>query len=504
MPAPSGDAVEARGWRWYNKRRKPVPGRSTGESGPDGAERDVPNRLVPTGLREQRMKANPLVVYFVPIALAAVALVVTLVSIRPPADKRIEDALMLEVIDLVQDHYVEPRARDALVHDAIRGIMRRLDRHSDFLDKQAAKAADEETEGRFGGLGIHVSTQWSLENKAITILRPFRAGPAIDGGILPRDRIVAVGGTRLPPTGTRRELAGALRHIKGPVGTSVRLTVARDEAGGVREFDVTLERREVDVESVVATRMIDPAAGIGYLRILAFKERTGAEVDAALAKLGPAAIRGLVIDLRNNGGGLLNQACAVADRFLDRGLIVSTRGRHPDDTSEEHADRDVALSPTIPMVVLINHASASASEALAGALQDHGRAVIVGERSYGKGVVQSVYRLGRTRTSLKITTSRYYTPAGRCIERERGAGRGGYAGGILPDVVVVLDDATENAVFGDDGEWSRWLADEVDPRTPPPPPMVPNSRDTQLATARSVLAGDYRLGRASPVPASNG
>ncbi len=450
------------------------------------------------------MKANPLVVYLVPIALVAVALVVTLVSIRPPADRRIEDALMLEVIDLVQDHYVEPRERDALVHDAIRGIIRRLDRHSDFLDKQAAKAADEETEGRFGGLGVHVSTRWSLRDKAITILRPFRAGPAIEGGVLPRDRIVAVDGARVPPIDSRRTLARELRRIKGVVGTSVRLTLARDDNDGVRELDVTLERREVDVESVVATRLIDPTNRIGYFRITAFKERTAAEVDAALVKLGAASLGGLVIDLRNNGGGLLNQACAVADRFLDRGLIVSTRGRHPDDTSEEHADREVALSPAIPIVVLINRGSASASEALAGALQDHGRAVVVGERSYGKGVVQSVYRLGRTRTSLKITTSRYYTPAGRCIERERGAGQGGYAGGILPDVVVVFDDATEDAVFADGGEWTRWLADEVDPRTPPPPPVVPNSRDTQLATARSVLAGDYRLGRASDVPASNG
>jgi hypothetical protein len=155
----------------------------------------------------------------------------------------------------------------------------------------------------------------------------------------------------------------------------------------------------------------------------------------------------------------------------------------------------------LPIVVIINSASASAAEALAGALQDYCRAVILGERSYGKGVVQSVYRLGYTSTSLKITTSRYYTPSGRCIDRIYSADRKRYTGGIIPDVVVVLEREEEIALMGEEGEWERWLADEVDPRTPPPPPLPAHTADRQLLAAIDLLGGRYRAGKTVARPA---
>lgn len=445
-------------------------------------------------------KTNGFLVYWVPVLAVGFALVFALLYVEPTSGGRRdpEGHLMVQVLDLVEDHYVEPKSRQDLVHSAIRGVVERLDRHSDFLDKAESKVADEENAGRFGGLGIHVSTALSRKNGALTVTRPFRSGPARDAGILPGDRVVSVDGEPLPPVDTNRHLAEILGRLKGRVGTSVTLGIERHWKGKVEELSRTLKRAEVFVDSVVAVRLVDPDAKIGYLRIVAFKDRTVEELDRALGQLEKAGMKSLVIDLRNNGGGLLRRSVEIADRFLDGGVIVATKGRHPQDTEVLYATKGTRVPRDVPVCVLINGGSASASEALAGALQDYRRAVIVGERSYGKGVVQSVYKMIRSKTSLKITTSRYFTPAGRCIERSKDPRTGLHTGGIIPDVVVVLPDRDDRRVTREGGEWDRWLADQVDSRTPPPPPVYEDSVDGQLAAAIELLNGETVVGTTPP------
>ncbi|MBN2492923.1 MAG: S41 family peptidase [Planctomycetes bacterium] len=437
------------------------------------------------------------VIYLLPLVLVGFVLLTALAAVRParsdPAQARVR--LIPQVLELITAHYVESLDRAELSDSAIRGMVSHLDRYSQFLDAEATRAAEEDNRGRFGGLGVHLSLDRSLKHGFLTVARPFRSGPARAAGILPGDRIVAVDSERLARLRDSRDFQAVLQRIKGEVGSPVRLTLERTEDGATRELDCTLTRAQVQVETVLGSRRVDPEAGLGYFRIDAFKEHTVEEVDAALRGLMAEGLDGLVLDLRNNGGGLLRQAAEVADRFLPRGVIVSTRGRHPEDHEVLHATPAQQVPAELPLVVLINRATASAAEALAGALQDYRRAVILGERSYGKGVVQSVYRMGQTRTSLKITTSRYYTPSGRCIDRIYSADRKRYTGGILPDVVVLLRHAEDVVLMGEDGEWERWLADEVDPRTPAPPPVWPDTVDRQLLAAIDLLRGRYPVGR---------
>ena len=435
-------------------------------------------------------------IYIMPVLLVGLLLGLILVALEPSRTRvsSANEELVLHVLDLINDHYVERISRKNLSRRAIQGMVRDLDRYSGFLDVQQARAAEEDNQGRFGGLGVHISTNLSKKSHVLTLSRPFRKGPAMDAGILPGDRIVAVDGERLPPIHSNRDLARIIVRIKGKVGSSVRLTIQRQEDGKTVELDRILTRSEVHVDSVVASRMVDPERGIGYFRITAFKEQTVKEMNRELDRFLGQGLKGLIMDLRSNGGGLLRQSAEVVDQFLTEGLIVSTRGRNSEENEDLYATRNARIPPHIPVVVLINGNSASASEAVAGALQDHHRAVLLGERSYGKGVVQTVYKLSRTETSLKITTSRYYTPSGRCIDRIYTRDREHYVGGILPDVVMVMGIKEEDRIMDEGGEWDRWLADQVDPRTPPPPPIYPDTADRQLVAAVNLLAGKFQTG----------
>jgi len=439
-------------------------------------------------------------IYIFPFLVLGIVLVMALATVWPAGHSgyTMDERLVLEILDLVNEHYVEPISRKNLTRRAIRGIVSDLDRYSDFLDVEAARVAEEDNLGEFGGLGVHIDIDSSKRIGRLLVSRPFREGPARAAGILPGDRIVGVDGEDLPLIRDVADLGRVVRRLKGTVGSRVRLMLERDEGETAVRLERELTRARVQVETVLACRLVDPDAGIGYLRIESFKERTVKELDAALARLNTEGMKALVIDLRKNGGGLLRRAAQVADRFLSRGVIVSTRGRHPEENESFDATQRTSVPEGLPLVVLINLGSASASEAVAGALQDYRRAVILGGRSYGKGVVQSVYRMGRTETSLKITTSRYYTPAGRCIDRIYAANRRGYTGGIIPDVLVKLTVPEDKLVFGPGGEWERWLADEVDPRTPPPPPRYPDSVDWQLTSALDLIRGSYPPGRALP------
>jgi len=310
-----------------------------------------------------------------------------------------------QVLAAVQRNYAEPIDVNQAVEDgAIPGMLRMLDPHSNFFDKKQFSLLREEQRGRYYGVGMQVAPQGG---QTIVVV-PFVGSPAYKAGIRPGDAILKVDGKPCKGLNTP-EVADLL---KGPKGTVVHITIGRE--GWSKPLEFTVTRAEIPRPGVNSYTMLKP--GIGYIRVSAFNETTAEELAGTLKKLDAAHLDGLILDLRGNPGGLLNQAVEVADMFLDKGqLIVSHRGR----ASAErryfaiHGNRGVE----VPMVVLINDQTASASEIVAGALQDHDRGLIVGETSFGKGLVQTVSQLSDG-TGLALTTARYYTPSGRLIQRD--------------------------------------------------------------------------------------
>lgn len=325
-----------------------------------------------------------------------------------------------EVLERIRTSYVEPVDDATLLENAIRGMLEGLDPHSAYLEPEAFQGLQDTTSGQFGGLGIEVGQ----EDGFIKVISPIDDTPASRAGIEPGDLIVKIDDH--PVKGM--SLMDAVDRMRGPSGSKITLTLVR---GAGTPFDVELERAVIKVKSV-RTEALDP--GYAYLRITQFQNNTGEEVRRSLKTLtAKDELKGLVLDLRNNPGGVLQSAVEVADAFLSDGLIVYTKGRLP------NTDMRFNASPAnpgkkIPLVVLINGGSASASEIVAGALQDRGRAVIMGTDSFGKGSVQTVLPLNNDR-ALKLTTALYYTPNGRSIQAQ----------GIVPDIQVERALLTRNA-----------------------------------------------------------
>ena len=319
-----------------------------------------------------------------------------------------------EVLDRVKAAYVEPIDDKTLLENAIKGMLSNLDPHSAYLDPDAFQDLQESTTGEFGGVGIEVGT----EDGFIKVIAPIDDTPASKAGVEAGDLIVKIDDQ--PTKGL--SLLEAVEKMRGLAGTRIRLTLVRD---GSTPFDVELTRAVVKVKSVRAQLLEN---GYGLIRITQFQVNTGDEVGKALAKLkhenAGKRLNGLVLDLRNNPGGVLQAAVEVSDHFLTQGLIVYTKGRIPNSQLSFSADPEDA-SEGVPMVVLINGGSASASEIVAGALKDHKRAVIMGTDSFGKGSVQTVLPLNNER-ALKLTTALYYTPNGSSIQAQ----------GITPDIEV--------------------------------------------------------------------
>ncbi len=317
------------------------------------------------------------------------------------------------VLDDVRNEYIETVEDRKLVYGAIRGMLATLDPHSMFMDPTQYQQMKADTTGEYGGVGLDVT----MRDGALVVISPIDDTPGARAGIQPGDEILAIDGV------STRELTltQAIERLQGPPGTRVTIHLMRK--GFAQARDIPIVREHISNRPISA-RLVDQA--FGYVRITSFQERTDAYLKDALGKLhaqagGPLA--GLVLDLRNNPGGLLDQAVRVADRFLDSGLIVSTEGRHNHTEKEWAHPRDT--EPNYPMIVLVNGGSASASEIVAGALQDHGRAVIMGTQTFGKGSVQTVIDLPDG-SGLKLTVAKYYTPKHRSIQEE----------GITPDVVV--------------------------------------------------------------------
>jgi carboxyl-terminal processing protease len=323
-----------------------------------------------------------------------------------------EAHLFAEVFERIKREYVDPVDDQKLVENAIRGMVSGLDSHSAFLDNEEFDEIRLSTMGSYPGVGIEVAADGSV----VKIVHAIKGSPADRAGIKAGDLISEIDGVAVGADAT-----GAISRMRGDAGTLVRLTVRRPSTGEMKEYD--LKRAEVAVHSVEEQPL---AEGYGYVRITEFSETTPQDLDTAIGELKrsiPGRIKGLVLDLRNNPGGVLESGVAVADAFLDHGVIVTADGRTPDARFRMDATAGDVLDGA-PLVVLVNGGTASAAEIVAGALKDHGRAEIIGHRTYGKGTVQTVMPLSRG--ALKLTTSRYFTPSGASIHEK----------GILPDLTI--------------------------------------------------------------------
>jgi carboxyl-terminal processing protease len=322
-----------------------------------------------------------------------------------------------DVFERVRADYVETPDDGALIESAINGMLSSLDPHSSYLSPKNFKDMQVQTSGKFGGLGIEVT----MEDGIVKVVSPIDDTPAARAGILAGDLIVALDGE----TVQGMTLNQAVDKMRGAINTPITLSIQRK--GVEKPFDVKLIRDEIVVQSVRSRE----EGEVGYVRISSFSEQTFDGLKNAIEKvkkdLGGDKVQGYIIDLRNNPGGLLDQAIAVSDAFLDRGEIVSTRGRHADETQRYNAHSG-DITDGKPVIVLVNGGSASASEIVAGALQDHRRATVIGTRSFGKGSVQTIIPLG-SNGALRLTTARYYTPSGRSIQ----------AKGIEPDIQVIQE-----------------------------------------------------------------
>ena len=324
-----------------------------------------------------------------------------------------------DVFEKIRSDYVERPDEQKLVESAINGMLTSLDPHSSYMDPKSYRDMQVQTRGEFGGLGIEVTQEEGL----VKVVTPIDDTPASRAGIMAGDLISAIDGEAV----LGLTLNQAVDKMRGPVNTAVKLTVLRGSQKEPRE--VKLTRAVIQIKSV---RSRQEGEDIGYIRITQFSEQTFDGVKQALQKfqqdMPGDKLKGYVLDLRNNPGGLLDQSVSVSNAFLEKGEIVSTRGRNADETQRYNA-RPGDISKGKPVIVLINGGSASASEIVAGALQDHKRATILGTRSFGKGSVQTIIPLGQNNGALRLTTARYYTPSGRSIQ----------AKGIDPDIQILQD-----------------------------------------------------------------
>lgn len=335
--------------------------------------------------------------------------------------------LFSEVIELIQKEYVDEVESEELIERAIQGMVRSLDPHSALLPPEAFEDLSIDTKGKFTGIGIHIT----MRDGFVTVISPIEGTPAYKAGIKAMDKIIKVDDQPVS------ELREAVNMMRGPKGTKVKVTIVREDESAPLEFN--LVRDVIPIESVRAS-LIKP--GYGYIRITNFNSGTTEDVKKALQKLesDSPALKGLVLDLRDNGGGLLDQAIRVSDLFLEEGLILTIKGRLKRNTKEFSAHPN-GVARNYPIVALINGGSASASEIVVGALQDHKRALVLGTTSFGKGSVQTVETL-RDGYGLKLTIARYFTPNGRSIQ----------AKGIEPDIVVKKRLADkEDLASSDDG-----------------------------------------------------
>jgi carboxyl-terminal processing protease len=368
--------------------------------------------------------------------------------------------LFTDVLSIIQNQYVDETEPREVIYGAVRGMLRALDPHSSFMDPDSYREMQVETSGSFGGLGIEIT----IRDDVLTVVAPIESTPAWRAGIQPGDRIVKIEGLATKDM----SLPDAVKRMRGPKGTKVTITVVRE---GTREpFDVSLTREVIQVQSIKSEEL-EP--GIGYIRIRQFQERTAPDLVSAVEKFDKGGrFAGLIVDVRNNPGGLLSAAVEVSEEFLGDGkLIVYTEGRVRNQNMRFTAHAKRAITE-VPLVVLVNQGSASASEIVAGAIQDHGRGVVIGQQTFGKGSVQTIIPLADG-SGLRLTTARYFTPKGRSIHGK----------GITPDIVI---DPPKDEVSA------------TKPGTPPLSEAETRKRDVQLQRAIEILKASRILDKTKP------
>jgi carboxyl-terminal processing protease len=321
--------------------------------------------------------------------------------------------LFSSALGIVETDYVDEVSYKDLIYGALKGMLSSLDAHSQFLDPESYNELKVETEGQFGGLGLEIT----IKDGLLTVVTPIEDTPAWKAGIKPNDRIV-----KIDDQLTRNiTLNDAVKKLRGKPGTEVKITILRESENKVLDFKLT--RQIIQLKDIKEAKILEE--GIGYIRLVEFRENTPAQLDEALKKLKKAGMSGLILDLRNNPGGLLDAAVKVAGKFIEKGkLVVSTKGKKGNQIMSLFSKEDDPFLD-LPIVVLVNQGSASGSEIVAACLQDYKRAIILGEKTFGKGSVQTIFPLSDG-SALRLTTSKYFTPKGRSIHNE----------GIMPDIVV--------------------------------------------------------------------
>ena len=369
--------------------------------------------------------------------LLLVFIATCLVLFGPQRDSRVSAALdkniyknlktFNEILRMVEKNYVEEMDSKTLIEGAINGMMKSLDPHSSYMTADMYKELEVETRGVFGGIGIEIT----IRKDVLTVVSPIEDTPAFQAGVKAGDQIVRIDGKSTKDI----TIMDAVKKLRGPKDSKVTITIMRENMP--RPKDIVLTRWIITIKSIKSKIFDD---NIGYIRIASFQEKTVDDLKKTIEEVNARVHtpKGLILDLRNNPGGLLNQAVAVSDVFLKSGVIVTTKGRVKSMETVSMA-RDDGYEPTCPIVVLVNEGSASAAEILSGALQDNGRALVVGTQTFGKGSVQTVIPL-EDGSALKLTTAKYYTPKGRSIQAE----------GITPDIVVKYMKPSEDKESADD------------------------------------------------------
>ena len=368
--------------------------------------------------------------------------------------------LFTDVLAIIQNQYVDETEPREVIYGAVRGMLRALDPHSSFMDPESYREMQVETSGSFGGLGIEIT----IRDDQLTVVAPIDGTPAWRAGIQPGDRIVKIEGLATKDM----SLPDAVKRMRGPKGSKVTITIARE--GAKEPFDVSLVREVIQVQSI-RSQELEP--GIGYIRIRQFQERTAPDMVAAVEKFDKGGrLSGLIVDVRNNPGGLLSAAVEVSEEFLGDGkLIVYTEGRVRNQNMRFTAHAKRAITD-VPLVVLVNQGSASASEIVAGAIQDHSRGVVIGQQTFGKGSVQTIIPLADG-SGLRLTTARYFTPKGRSIHGK----------GITPDILI---------------EPPKDEVTAAKPGAPPLPEAELMKRDVQLQRAVEILKASRILDKTKP------
>lgn len=383
-------------------------------------------------------------------------------SEHPVAELPVEQlALFAEVLQQIKDNYVEPVDDATLIQHAIEGMLQGLDPHSAFLNKGALQELSEKSAGQYVGLGVEISTR----DGYLKIIAPIDGSPAHKAGLQSGDVIVEIDGK--PVKGMK--LSDAVERLRGEVNSTVQLQIKRKDQDKLIAVSVV---RDIIKQQSVRSKILEP--GFGYIRVALFQKDTGTEVQQAITTLQQQTpLQGLVLDLRNNPGGILDAAIAVADTFMERGSIVSIRGREGLPEEQHNATPGDRLQQK-PLIVLINEGSASASEIVAGAFQDNKRAVILGTTSFGKGSVQRVYSFA-PQAGLKLTIARYYTPSGRSIQGT----------GIVPDIVLspVKLDVQENPHFLKEKDLQGALSNDA----------MAQDKSAYVQQMKTLLQDDYQL-----------